>query len=216
VRRWLVAVGVVTLIAPVLSPVRAHADPFTEPGAYLVIAGVNAFESFQDTRREFDNSWGFAARGGYRANEWIALEAQLEFLSGFEVSVDLPPQGGNPSPGTVSLTADGGNGGVNAKVYAPWFGRFQPYGLVGIAGQWARLRTTYPTGWVCDPIYWYCTGTYTKLGNEGAFLAKFGGGLEAWISEDFGVVVDAAFNLPTGDLKDLRYTSLTWGGIFRF
>ena len=124
-----------------------------------------------------------------------------------------------PSPhaeGTAYLTVDGGNGGVNARAYAPWLGRLQPYALVGVAGQWARLRTTYPTGWVCSPGFWWCQGTYTKLGNSGAFLAKFGGGGEFWVSEDMAIVVDGVFNLPTGDLKDLRSTSLTWGLVFRF
>lgn len=196
---------------------RVEAGEWTDPGAYMIIAGLNSFEHFQDTGRDFGNSWGFAARGGYRINDFFAVEGVLEFDSGYEVDVDIPAQPpAVPDPGTISLTVDGGNGGVNLKTYAPWFGRLQPYALLGIAGQWARLRTTYPTGWVCNPIFWYCTGTYTKLGNSGAFLAKFGGGAEFWIGDGFAVVVDAAYQLPTGDLRDLKNTTLTWGGVFRF
>jgi len=198
-----------------LLPAPAFASEWTDPGAYLIIAGVNGFEHFVDTRSDFDDSWGFTARGGYRVNRWLAVEGQLEFLSGFEVDyLAQPPV--VPSPTTVSLTVDGGNGGVNGKLYAPWLGRLQPYALAGIGGMWARLRTTNPTGFVCDPGFWYCQGTYTKLGNSGAFLAKLGGGAEYWLGEDFALMIDAVFNLPTGDLKDLRYTSLTWGGVFRF
>lgn len=193
------------------------ADPdkvgWDDPGPYMIIAGLNSFEHFQDTGEDFTNSWGFAARGGYRLNKWLAVEGALEFLSGYDVNVALAP----PPPGaSADLTVDGGNGGANVKLYAPWFGRLQPYGLLGIGGMWAELRTTYPTGYVCDPIYWYCSGTYTQLGHEGAFLAKFGGGAEFWLSQDFALVVEAAFNLPTGDLKDLRATNLIWGGVFRF
>lgn len=203
--------------ALMLAAPSAQADPYTEPGAYLLIAGVNAFEHFDDTREDFENSWGFTARGGYRLNRWLALEGALEFLSGFDVDFPLPAQPPDfPTDTTAALTVDGGNGGVNAKLYAPWLGRIQPYALVGIGGQWARLRTTYPTGYVCDPFFWYCQGTYTKLGSRGAFTSKFGGGLELWFNEELGVMIDAVYNLPTGDLKDLRYTSLTWGAIFRF
>ncbi len=199
-----------------LAPTTPHAsDWWTDPGAYITLMGVNIFEHFDDTGQDFDNSWGFDIRGGYRINKWFAVEGQLEFVNGHEVEIDLEPAG-YPAGTTAYLTVDGGNGGLNGKLYAPWFGRIQPYALAGIGGQWARLRTTYPTGFVCDPIFWWCTGTYTKLGNSGAFLAKFGGGADFWFSEDMAAVVDATFNLPTGDLKDLRSTSLSWGFVFRF
>jgi len=194
----------------------ARAEEWMEPGAYLIIGGLNSFEHFQETReQDFDNSWGLAVRGGYRVNDFLAVEGVLEFLSGYEVRIPLEDQGPIVNA-TADLTIDGGNGGVNLKAYAPWFGRLQPYALVGVGGQWARLRTTYPTGYVCNPWYWYCSGTYTKLGNAGAFLSKFGGGVEFWLGDEFALVFDAAFNLPTGDLKDLRATNLTWGAVFRF
>jgi len=191
------------------TPARAD-DVYADPGAYLMLAGVNSFDHFVGAERDFDNSWGFAIRGGYRMNRFVAFEGSFEFLAGYEVDVALP------NDEALSLTVDGGTATGNVKVYAPWLGRIQPYGLVGIGGQWARLRTTNPTGFVCDPFFWYCSGTYTELDNAGAFTSKFGAGVEFWLSEDLGLVVDAAYTLPTGDLKDLRSTSLTWGAIFRF
>ena len=121
-------------------------------------------------------------------------------------------------PDPLRLTADGGNFTANIKAYAPWFGRFQPYGMVGIGGMWARLRTRFATGTVCTPGWpgWWCTGTYTQLGDTGGFLAKFGGGAEYWVTRDFSFVIDATYNLPTGDPKDLQSVSLNWGGKFHF
>ncbi len=217
-RRTLLSLAAVAILAPV-SANAAPWDapgPWTDPGAFITIAGVNAFEHFQDAPEQFDNSWGFTARGGYRFNRWIAVEGFLEFLSGYDTSFTIPAQAPDIVDPTVKLTIDGGTGGANVKAYAPWFGRIQPYALAGVGGQWARLRTTYPTGYVCDPFLWYCGGVYTEFGSEGAFIAKFGGGTEFWVSEDMAVVVDAVFNLPTGDLKDLRSTSLSWGFMFRF
>ncbi len=210
-RRLLLVAGAALLVLPGSS----LANEWAEPGAYLTLGAINSFEHFDNTGEDFDNSWGFAARGGYRVNEWLAVEGFLEFISGYEVDyIAQPPV--VPAPAEVELTIDGGMGGANAKLYAPWLGRLQPYALVGVGGQWARLRTTNPTGFVCDPIFWYCQGTYTKIGNSGAFVAKFGAGIDFWLSEDLAIVVDGVFNLPTGDLKDLRSTNLTWGAVFRF
>ncbi len=211
--RWWLVVGSLWLALP---GVAVAQEEWTEPAPYILLGAINSFEHFQDTgENDFGNSWGFSVRGGYRFNEFLAVEGFLEFLSGYEVDYLVEPPL-LPQPTDVSLTVDGGMGGASVKLYAPWFGRIQPYGLAGIGGQWAQLRTTNATGIVCDPFFWYCTGTYTQLGNAGAFVSKFGGGVELWLNEDLALVVDAIFNLPTGDLKDLRSTNLTWGAVFRF
>lgn len=215
VRTLLVALVAAVLVTTAWSPEANANDRFSDPGAYLTLAGMNGFEHFQDAGEDFDNSWGFVIRGGYRFNRFLAFEGALEFASGYEVDIEAEPPV-VPVPVTVPLTIDGGTGTGNVKLYAPWFGRIQPYGLVGIGGQWARLRSTYTTGWSCSPGFWYCQGTYTKLGNAGAFTSKFGGGIELWLSDDMAIVVDAAYNLPTGDLKDLRSTTLAWGAVFQF
>ena len=209
---WVAALG---LLLAAAGPARA--SEYEEPGVFIMLSGLNAFEHFKNTEEDFNNSWGFNVRMGYRFGRFLALEGSFEFQNGFDVDINvdpilLPPSVTNP----VRLSVDGGTGTVNAKGYLPWFGRFQPYGLFGIGGQWSRLRSRYATGVTCDPIYWYCRGTYTHLGNNGAFLMKFGGGAEYWVGDDLALVVDATFNLPTGALNDLRYTSLNWGVVFQY
>ena len=109
-------------------------------------------------RLDFDNSLGFQMRFGVRGHKYLALELEGDFISGFDV--DVPPiVTGEPLATRGKLSADGGNVTVNARVYFP-LGRFQPYGLVGIGGNWMRLRSRYDTGVTCQPSwgwgYWCC------------------------------------------------------------
>jgi opacity protein-like surface antigen len=203
-----------------LNPLPALADenPYAQPGPYMIVAGLNAFQDFQDTPVDFDNTLGLAIRGGYRFGGFLAAEGAFEFLSGFDASVDFPPPVPPGVPNPAPITAEGGNFTANVKAYLPWWGRIQPYGLVGVGGMWGKLRTGWSTGTVCTPGYtgWWCSGTYSELGRGGSFLSRFGGGVEFWLSEQLGLMVDATYNIPTGTFKDLHYTSLTWGAVFKF
>jgi len=191
---------------------------FEEPGGYLVVGGLTAWDDFADkSGTPVDESLGFEIKGGYRFTRHIAAEVDANFLSGFdmEVQLNLPP--GEPAPDPADLTIDGGLFTVNAKGILP-FGRIQPFGLVGIGGMWARLRTTYPVGTVCTPGFWgwYCNGAYARLGSSGAFAMKLGGGVDFYINEDWALSVDVSYVLPFGDLEDLRYVNLGWGAVMRF
>jgi len=191
----------------------ALAQSYTDPGGYLVIGGISAFESFQNTQgTPIDDSLGFNIRGGYRFLPQLSAELELDFISGFDFEFDLPV-----APGRAALTIDGGTLTANAKAHLP-LGRIQPFGLVGLGGMWARLRTTHPVGTTCTPYYWYwyCTGTYAELGNNGAFVMKFGGGVDLYLSEDIALTLDAAYVMPFGKLEDLTYTHFGWGARFAF
>jgi len=73
--------------------------------------------------------------------------------------------------------------------------RIQPYAALGVGGQTFHI----------DP------GP-----DEGAFAVRFGTGLDYYISENWGLTGEFAYNLATGDLDDLNYMSLGWGAFFRF
>lgn len=207
--------AVIGLVSTVLFAAPVAAQDYAAPGGYLILGGLNAFQHFSNTGgNDFTDSWGFEMRGGYRMNPFLALEVGGDFLSGFETNAFVQQTGRREA-----LTIDGGNITANAKVHLPWFGRLQPYGMFGLGGQWARLRSTYQTGTVCGPgfnFYWYCTGTYAQLGNAGGFVMKFGGGTDFWITEDWGLTIDATYVMPTGSLEDVPYTNLGWGVKFKF
>lgn len=195
----------------VLAAGSVAADPYSAPGAYVFIGGLNGFEDFEDRdQTTYDDSLGFDARVGWRVNPYVAVELEGNFLSGFDV--DVPTQGGE-----AKLSLDGGNFTVNLKGVLP-LGRFQPYALVGIGGMWADLRTRDITGIACQPgfIGWWCFGTTTRIDNGGSFVAKFGGGTDFWVSEDFGLTMDATYVMPTGELEDIAYTKFSWGIKFKY
>ena len=59
----------------------------------------------------------------------------FDILTGFDVLAELEPPvpPGLPNPAPLSL--DGGNFTANVKGYLPWFGRLEPFGVVGKIGR---------------------------------------------------------------------------------
>ncbi len=205
---------ILALVIAVLAAPAALADGFVNPGAYMIVGGSSGFENFSDANdADFDDTIGFRIRGGYRFNKIWSLEADFEFLDGFDTTVDIPQ---NPSLGNLAI--DTGIITVNTKIYTPLEGRFQPYALLGIGGMWATLRTDYSVGTVCYPGYWgwYCSGAYGKLDDGSAFAGRAGIGFDVYLTEGIALTFDASYVLPTGDLEDLQYTSLGWAFRFQF
>ena len=59
-------------------------DDYCDPGPYLIIGGLTAFEQFQNTEgADIGTSLGFEIRGGYRILKYFSAEGELDFLSGF-------------------------------------------------------------------------------------------------------------------------------------
>jgi len=200
-----------TLCVALLMSGPALADVYSKPGVYAFLGGLTALESFPEVAgASYGNSYGFDARVGLRLNDYLAFEVEGNFLSGFDV--DVPTQGG-----TAKFNLEGGNVTANAKVVLP-LGRFQPYALVGIGGMWADLRTRDITGVTCTPGFfgWWCAGTTTRIDNGGSFVAKFGGGSDFWLTEDFALTLDAVYMMPTGELEDLNSIKLGWGVKFKY
>ncbi|HEU4427441.1 MAG TPA: porin family protein [Myxococcota bacterium] len=83
---------------------------------------------------------------------------------------------------------------LNAKVYLP-YEQFQPYLLAGFGGAWANARP--------GP-------------NEDDFFGRLGGGVDFYFSENWGVLVEAAYNMAIDDLDDADYLSIGWGLFYRF
>ena len=52
--------------------------------------------------------------------------------------------------------------------------------------------------------------------DETDFAARFGGGIEAYLTETIALTFDASYVVPTDDLDDFNYVSLGWGLNYRF
>lgn len=97
-------------------------DEYGRSGPYLSAGGVYAFDDFSGNAAPSPSgSWGYNLAGGYRFNEYFALEVDWEQLLGFEDSTG---------------DADTWLLGVNAKVY-PFHGIIQPFVVAGVG--WASV-----------------------------------------------------------------------------
>lgn len=83
---------------------------------------------------------------------------------------------------------------ANARYYL-LTDRVQPYLSTGIGWGFANTNVT---------------------SDESGFVVRFGGGLDYYISESWGLTGEFAYNLATGDLDDFNYMTLGWGAFLRF
>lgn len=138
-----------------------------------------------------DATVGFEVYGGYRIVPNFALELEFEMLPDTDISAF----------GTASdlLTLDAtGNGKVFLLT-----DRIQPYLLAGVGFMHAELETEGPFG---------TSGTESDTD----FTARFGGGVDLYLTENVVLSVGADYLLPTGDLDGLDYVSYGGGLQYRF
>jgi opacity protein-like surface antigen len=163
-------------------------DELSRNGWYVGGYGVYAFEFYRDTGGvSFDNSTGANFRIGYRGYEWFALEAEVEWIEGFDATV----------PGKVEARTI--IGGLNGKFY-PLGGRYQPYVLIGGNGMNVDIdhKSTGPDD---DETDW-------------AF--RMGLGLEIYATRHIVVGVEGSYVWALGDIWGADYTSVGAGVLFRF
>ena len=98
-------------------------------GPYLGAGALYAFETFSGSAKPADDSWGYHLTGGYRFNEYFALEATGQQYVSFDVS------GGDTNVGLAC---------VSGKLF-PLHGVIQPYLAAGAGWAWiddARGKST--------------------------------------------------------------------------
>jgi len=100
---------------------------FGRTGWYAGVYGLYGLSAFRDQGGDWGGSGGMSARVGYRANDFFALEADIEWVDEFNLE-------------SSGLTARAINGGVNGKFFLS-DGRFQPYGLIGAGGMNINIRS---------------------------------------------------------------------------
>ena len=167
------------------------------------------FEDFQDIEdASVDDSRGFQFRGGYRFNDYLAVEGEFDYLDRFDMKIPTIP-----SIGTGRVSVDVGLVTANAKAYLP-LGRVQPYAILGAGAMWADLRTSYPVGWVCGP--WWCSIAYARLDNSTAFVLKYGVGTDIHIDDTWAITLDVTYVQPFASIEDLNYVSFAWGFRYRY
>lgn len=169
------------------------AEAFDRSGPYLGLSGVYALESFDDSEFKFDDSAGVNLRFGYRAFPNLSFELAYEWLEGFD-STSGPVGEGEREYDTHLITA-------NAKILG-MNGRYQPYALVGGGVLVVNIEHVgeLPKPWV---VY-------------AGFAARFGGGVDVYLSRHFAINLEGTYVVPAARVKDQQYGTLGLGFQYRF
>jgi hypothetical protein len=159
-------------------------DEFGRSGPYISAGASYAFEQFDGNAGDPgpDDAWGYHLAGGFRFNEWFALEVTWEHFPAFD-----------DSTGDVEAWM----AGLNGKLY-PLHGFIQPYLLAG-AG-WAAIDDT----------------RAGSMRDSSGIAARFAGGLEVYITRNFGGFAEVSYFLPTGGRSDYDLVPLSFGLFYRF
>jgi opacity protein-like surface antigen len=186
--------GLLGLVA-VLTGAAVAAEPdgtdYARRGWYVGGGATYAFEQLPDHHDlKVDDSPGFKILGGYRVLPNLAAEIDVDYLHGFDVKID----------GYDAASIRGVATTLNGKGYLAT-GRVQPYGVAGVGGLYvAGLDSS----------------LHNVLGVNGGFLTRFGGGLDLYATEHVVLNAEATYDLPTGNVSDLRFVPLTIGAQYRF
>jgi opacity protein-like surface antigen len=178
---------------------RVHEDEgYARRGFYFGVLTAIAFEAFQEEIEDLvpgidvnvDDSWGLNGRIGYRIHPRLALEAQGEWYS--EYNVDLL--------GIEAAEFEGWSATLLGKAYL-LTGRFQPYALAG----WGYLDVE-----LSDKL-----GLGLSENSSGSVL-RGGGGIDIYATRSFLLNLEASYALPLGSLENLDFWTIGVGLQYRF
>ncbi|HYB98864.1 MAG TPA: porin family protein [Candidatus Limnocylindrales bacterium] len=175
---------------------------YGEPGGYIEVGGSYVVQVFDEDAGikgvpldDTDNTGGYEIRAGYRVNNWLGIEAEWEQFLHFK-NVNLRDTGCTVDCGA---NLDMWSLMMNAKFF-PLRGRFQPYGIVGIGVAKAEFETSLPIG----------------KQDEHGFAARFGVGVDVYITEQIGLAFEADYILPTGDAHEFDVIPFSGSIFYRF
>lgn len=168
---------------------------YAATGAYLGLGGQYAIELFDKQALGAGNSSGFHVEAGYRFHPNVAAELRYENYTEFDTD-----EGQNTEfRGSGHISGYSVTGNVKGFLLT---GRFQPYVLMGL-------------GYLnMDPDR---TGD-SATGDNGAFAMRFGGGMEAHITENISMGPEIAYMLPiSGDpIRNLDFLTVGAGLHYNF
>lgn len=173
----------------------AAAPTFGGSSPYLSIGGTYGIQNVGGVPGGISDSGGYDLRGGYNFGNMIAAEVQWQAFGNLDRNAQDPVTG-NDEPSLEARMLS-----LNGRV-SPLQGRFQPYGLIG--GGWFNVQA--------DRV--------SANSHQSAFAMRFGLGVMAYVTDNIGVAVEAAYILPLtsrlggGDSFDI--IPITASVFFRF
>ncbi|HYC56261.1 MAG TPA: porin family protein [Candidatus Binatia bacterium] len=174
---------------------------FDRTGGYLEVGGIYVVQLFDNDAGivgvpldDAGNTGGYEIRAGYRWNKWVAIEGEWEQYLHFK----NVPQSNAPDAGR-GHNLDAYNIMANVKFF-PIDGRFQPYVIGGIGMAKVELEAPSPV----------------DKRDEAGFAARFGAGVDIYITDNIGVAFEVDYILPTGDAHEFDLLPIGGSIFYRF
>ena len=201
--KYTICRGILTAALLVLSASAVlAADAFNRPGPYLGLGMAGGLSNFGGVARGADDSVGFNFRGGYRFNDYLAIEGLYEYMDEFRKSVQGPL--GN------KVTADIGtnNFSLMGKVILPTLGlsQLQPFVSGGI-GFMEASGTSH---------LHLANASFHGGGSSTEFAGRVDGGADYFFTPQISTFFDVGYVIPTEQLDNLHYLSLSVGVKYNF
>lgn len=136
---------------------------------------------------DFDNSWGFQARGGWIFNKCISAEAMFEFINQFEATGN---DGNKDELSVMNFT-------LNGKFSYPLYKKFIPYAIVGLGAMN-----------VYENIYY--NGRASKTSDLG-LCARGGLGIDYYINDNLSFGCEGSYVTGFGDVDHIHYFVISAG-----
>ena len=201
--------------APPAEPIVDRSGPFLGLGiSYFLeeFPGADVTSGGRPYSTDYDNSWGFNLRGGYRFNDYLATEAVLEYADGYSSKSTLPNLIGVEKD-TIDDSRWSIDFAVNAKAILP-LGRFEPYVSGGIGFLYMN-ELNIEEAWVPSP-----DGPTIEKNSQSddpvVFMGRVAAGVDFAITDTFGVFAEAAYLLPTSSMSDYNAIAVNFGGRLTF
>jgi opacity protein-like surface antigen len=174
--------------APATVEVVEETTDYARTGPYIGLGGLYAIELFDDN-----------SVGGARTDNSFGFEVHGGYRVTPHFGAEIRYEWFNEfdlDPGHIDAWAIS----INGKGYL-LTGRIQPYGLVG-------LGLMHGDG---------SAGNFAGAAHpSNGFMMRFGGGLDAYITENIVIGPEFAYLLPTGSANDLDMLTIALGLTFRF
>ena len=148
---------------------------------------VGAFNLYRDRLGSVDNSVGLDARVGYRATPFAAMEAEFEWVSPFDETLD----------GAVITTFRNYAIGVNGKFFLS-DKAFQPYAIVGVN------------------VLIVSESVPGRKSRDSDWGFRGGLGMDFYVSRHVALNTELTYMWGVGDVWQKDYLSLGAGLMYRF
>ena len=190
------------LLAAIAGTARAG-DEFNRPGPYIGLGAAGGLTNFGGALSGFGNSYGFNFRGGYRFNDYMAIEGLYEYMDDFGNSFTSTNRRVN-----ASASIQTSNFSLLGKVIFPTLGipQLQPFVSGGIG-----LLNANGSGKLS-------VGSETVKGTPSAteFAGRVDGGVDYFLTREVSTFFDVGYVIPTGELSNMNYLSLSAGVKYSF